>query len=43
MAYTGGELNEQNEKWDYPVWFLFYNKDESFHEIQDLIDKLKRH
>jgi hypothetical protein len=21
---------KQNEKWKYPVWFLFYNKDESF-------------
>ena len=32
---------KQNEKWDYPVWFLFYNKDESFHEIEKLIEILK--
>ncbi len=34
---------KQNDKWDYPVWFLFYNKDESFHELQDLIEKLKKY
>ncbi|MDC6467598.1 MjaI family restriction endonuclease [Flavobacteriaceae bacterium] len=33
---------KQNDKWNYPVWFLFYNKDESFHEIQELIEKLKK-
>jgi hypothetical protein len=33
--------NKQNKKWDYPVWFLFYNKDESFHELEKLIELLK--
>jgi len=31
---------KQNDKWDYPVWFLFYNKNESFHEINMLIKTL---
>lgn len=34
---------KQNDKWDYPVWFLFYNKDESFYELEDLIEKLKKY
>jgi len=33
---------KQNDKWDYPVWFLFYNKDESFHEIEKLIKTLEK-
>lgn len=33
---------KQNEKWDYPVWFLFYNKDESFCELNRLIELIKR-
>jgi hypothetical protein len=34
---------KQNDKWDYPVLFLFYNKDESFYEYEDLIEKLKKY
>ena len=34
---------KQNDKWDYPVWFLFYNKDESFYELENLIEKLKKY
>lgn len=33
---------KQNEKWGYPVWYLFYNKDESFSNKEDVIKKLKK-
>ena len=32
---------KQNEKWGYPVWFMFYNKDESFDDIKNLIETIK--
>jgi hypothetical protein len=32
---------KQNEKWGYPVWFLFYNTDESFVDFQGLVEKIK--
>lgn len=33
---------KQNKKWDYPVWFLFYNKDESFAEFDSLMVKIRK-
>ncbi len=32
---------KQNKKWGYPVWFLFYNKDDSFHEFEMLIKRIE--
>nr|WP_314865240.1 hypothetical protein [uncultured Flavobacterium sp.] len=32
---------KQNKKWGYPVWFLFYNKDESFSNLDILIQTIK--
>ena len=31
---------KQNLKWGYPVWFLFYNKDETFVDLEHLIDTI---
>ena len=33
---------KQNLKWGHPVWFLFYNKDESFEDLDLLIDVIKK-
>jgi hypothetical protein len=33
---------KQNEKWGYPVWYLFYNKDESFSNKEDVVEKIKK-
>ena len=32
---------EANEKWNYPVFYLYYNEDESFKNLDDLINKIK--
>lgn len=32
---------KQNLKWGYPVWFLFYNKDETFADFESLIETIK--
>lgn len=32
---------KQNLKWGYPVWFLFYNKDETFVDLASLIETIK--
>lgn len=32
---------KQNLKWIYPVWFLFYNRDESFDNFDSLIEEIK--
>jgi len=32
---------EANKKWDYPVFYLYYNEDESFKNLDDLINKIK--
>lgn len=31
---------KQNLKWGHPVWFLFYNKDENFEDLDSLIDTI---
>ena len=33
---------KQNKKWKYPVWFLFYNKDESFYFESKIKNELNR-
>ena len=33
---------KQNLKWGHPVWFLFYNKDEAFEDLDSLIDLIKK-
>jgi len=30
--------NKQNQKWGHHVWFLFYNKDETFINMDELIN-----
>ena len=32
---------KQNLKWGHPVWFLFYNKDETFVDLASLIETIK--
>jgi hypothetical protein len=32
---------KQNSKWGHPVWFLFYDKDETFKDLGLLIDLIK--
>ena len=32
---------KQNKKWGYPVWYLFYNKNESFFNKDAVVEKLK--
>jgi len=32
---------KQNLKWGYPVWFLFYNRDESFEDLDELLETIK--
>ena len=32
---------EANKKWDYSVFYLYYNEDESFKNLDDLINKIK--
>lgn len=31
-----------NLKWGHRVWFLFYNNDESFEDLDSLIDLIKK-
>ena len=32
---------KQNDKWDYPVFMLYYNKEESFENFNDLVKDIE--
>lgn len=34
---------KQNEKWGHPVWMLYYNKDETFENLDEVIEEIKKH